>query len=321
VSTRLFFVIGLAFGTLSLMASRFERRASAAFAHHAEDVTQLDALVAAWMELETGVLESRAGIQLNFDSIDNAVLSLRSVSRQSMFIRGRGAPYAEAADALDRIADEMSREESSLETLKTDLALLRLSSRYFPIAASALSHIDEAVSRQLNLLRADIGRHEAAPTPETAWRIASELTALDAARVEVEKRAGKVGALRADVERFVEAPSRVIAQRLEAEIPALEASRASFEEAARADLDVLLGHTRVILDRSERVDRAVRLIVRSPVRIDAEAASAAYERAARREFGLALALKIAALELGVVAVAFFAAAAWIASRSSSRHGP
>jgi hypothetical protein len=316
VSTRVLVVIGLGLGALGLLASRYERRAAATFAHRTEDLGQIDSLIAARAALETSVLESHAGIQLNFDPINRAVLSLRASSRAGMLIRGRGAAYAESADALDRMAEEMRSEESSLETLKTDLALLRLSSRYFPIAANALSYKDESLSRQFNGLRVDVGRHEATPTPETTWRIAAELAAIDAARMELEKRAAKISALRADVERFEESPSREIAQRLEAEISALEASRAGFDEAAQAELDVLLGHTRVILDRSERVDRAVRAIGRSPVRVDAEEARTAYERAARREFGMALGLRIGALEIGALAVAFLAAAAWTAGRET-----
>jgi hypothetical protein len=273
MSTRTLLGLGLVLGALALAANAYERRAAGVVAHDAEDMAGIGALIAARTALETSVLESRAGIQLNFDAINQAVLSLRAAPHEAAVVRSRGSAYAEASAALDRISEEMRTEEASIELFKTDLALLRLSSRYFPIAADSLAHQGDTTSKQLALLRSD-------------------------------------------VERFEEAPSREIAQRLEAEIPALEAVRASLDEARRGDLDVLLGHTRSILDRRERVDRTVRSIVRSPVRVDAEAARAAYERAARHEAATVLALRIVTAELAVVAIALLAAAAWTARRRS-----
>jgi hypothetical protein len=317
VSTRVLLLVSVVLGALAVCARHYERRAAEAFAHHGEDIAQLAALLSARTALETSVLESRSGILLNFDPINRAALSLRFASREAIVVRGRGAAYTEAADALDRLAEDARREESSLETLKTDLALLRLSSRYFPIAAEALSHPDETSSRRLRALSGDMTRYQQAPAPELAWRITADLTALDTALTGVETRVGKVSALRADVERFEEAPTREVAQRLETEIPALDAARSTFEETARADLDVLLGHTRAILERRERVDRVVRTIVRSAVRADAEAARAAYERAARDVFGMSLALRIALAEIAAAALAFLAAACWSATRGTA----
>src|SRR5260370_38990566 len=98
----------------------------------------IDFLLAGRLTLETSVLESRAGLQLNFDAVDRAVLVLRRASQEANVVRGRGPAYGEAADKLERMSEQLPVEETSLETFKTDLALLRLASRYFPVAGARL---------------------------------------------------------------------------------------------------------------------------------------------------------------------------------------
>jgi len=209
-------------------------------------------------------------------------------------------------------------EEPSLETFKTDLALLRLSSRYFPFAADALMQRVDGGSQPLRVLRAEIDRYKDDPSAQGAWRIGGALTTLDAARSALEARMAVIGELRTNVERYEESPTRDVAQRLEAAIPALDSLRATLDDAARADLDVLLGHIRAILDRRERVDRFARTLVRSPVRVHAEAARASYERAAREQLRLVLALRIAAAEIAVAAIVALGAAIWLAGRRNRR---
>jgi hypothetical protein len=205
----------------------------------------------------------------------------------------------------------MRSEEASLETLKTDVALLRLSSQYFPTAAEALAHRDEATAERLRALRAEMIRANQELTKEDAWRIAARLATIAASRAELETRTEKVTALRGAVERYEESPTGEGAMRLEADINLLRATRGDFDETTRWDLDSLLGHARSILDRRERVDRLVRSVVRSPVRQDALAARAAYEHASRHELGVELTLRILVGALGAAVLALLGAAVWL----------
>jgi hypothetical protein len=302
---------GLVLAVAGIAVAVQHRRSAEKLAHRADDVAQLDELLGTSHDLDASVLEARGGIALNFDAIDHAVLSLRPAARVAAVLRSRGASYAEAGEALERAAEELGRTESLLETLKTDLALLRLSSRYFPIAAGALARPDDASTAHMNALRTDLNRFEGANTPDVGWRISSELAGLDSVRKERELRTVRVNTLRADVERYQEVPSREIAQRLEGEITFLEESRPLFAAAARGDLDILLGHTRAILDRRERVDRTARAVVHSPLHADLETARASYERSARRDFATASVLRTAMVELAAAALALLAAAAWM----------
>jgi hypothetical protein len=311
VNPRYFAVAGLALAAAGIWAARQHRQSAGTFAHRAEDIAKLDGLLATSNELDADVLEARGGISLNFDAIDHAVLSLRPAARLAAVVRSRGAHYAEAGDALEQAADELRRSESLLETLKTDLALLRLSSRYFPIAAGALARPDDASTSRLNALRGDLRHYEGTGTPEVGWRISSELAGLDAVGKERDLRTSRVNALRADVERYQEVPTREIAQRLESEIGLLEESRPLFAAATRGDLDILLGHSRAILDRRERVDRTARAVVHSPLHADLEAARALYERSTRHDYATASVLRMAAAELGAAAFGLLAAAAWM----------
>ncbi len=309
-------ILALVLGVAMLGARRYERRAAEAYAHRGEDVAQLEDLLGALTVLDTSVLEARAGIQLNFDSINRAVLSLRAAPRAASLVRSRGATYARAAESVDHLAEDMRKEEVSLETLKTDIALLRLSSRYFPTAAEALAHRDEATTDRLRSLRAEMIRATQELTKEDAWRIAARLATIAASRAELETRTEKVTALRGSVERYEESPTGEGALRLEADINALAAARQGFDEGARGDLDSLLGHARSILDRRERVDKLVRGVVRSPVRQEAQAARSAYENASRHELSVELALRILTGALGAAAVALLGAAVWLHLRQS-----
>jgi hypothetical protein len=146
---------------------------------------------------------------------------------------------------------------------------------------------------------------------EVDWRIRGELAALAAARSSADTMAAKVGALRADVERFEEMPTREVADRIDSEVAALADLRSSVGESVQADLTVLIGHTRAILDRRERVDRTARTIARSPVRRNVEDARAVYEYEARNELALARSWRIGVYEAAAAAVLSFLAAVWV----------
>lgn len=77
---------------------------------------------------------------------------------------------------------------------------------------------------------------------------------------------------------------------------------------------MLLGDTRVISDRRERVDRFTRNFARSPVAAHLEVARAAYEQATLAPLARLVALRIIASELAALGLLAFATAAWLTSR-------
>jgi DAHL domain-containing protein len=254
---------------------------------HERDVQRLDALVAARVALELGVLEARAGLQSSFDPINRALSSLRDAAAAAEGVQARGAIYAPAAERLALAARALESEEPTVEQLKTDLALLRLSSYHFPLAADAL-----------------IRRAEADARKERRSSLAGQLATL--------------GALRTDMERLDELPAHEDMQRLERGLSKLQTLRASLDDPGREALDMLSGHTRSILDRRARVDQLARMLVRSPVRMQLEEARAAYGRSARRQ-----AQKVGALQMlsGVLALAGVTVLASVVLRSVRARRP
>jgi DAHL domain-containing protein len=219
---------------------------------HEREGQRLDALLAGRVALEVSVLEARAGLQSSFDPINRALMTLREAAGVALTLRARGTGYASAAERVALAASALESEETGLEQFKTDLALLRLSSHYFPLAADALLRRTDADVQQ---------RRRSVLTGERATLLA----------------------LRADGDSYEELPAHELRQRLEHGLSRLQTVRASLDGDAREELDVLSGHTRAILDRRERVDQLARLLVRSPVRTHLEAAHAAYERSARHD--------------------------------------
>lgn len=256
-------------------------------AFHERDAERLDALLAGRVALELSVLEARAGLQSSFDPINRALTSLREAAGTAEALQARGAAYVTAALRLALAARALESEEAALEQFKTDLALLRLSSHYFPLAADAL-----------------IRRAEAEGQHDRRSLLSRELATL--------------AALRTDVERYEELPAHEGMQRLEHGLSKLQALRASLDEGAREELDVLSGHTRAILDRRERVDQFARTLVRSPVRVHLEAARVAYTRAARRHAQKLGALQVLSAALALAGVIVLASAALRRSRGTAR---
>jgi len=245
---------------------------------------RIDELLAGRVTFEVSVLEARAGLQLSFDPINRALVSLREAAAVAEALQARGAGYASAAASVALAARALASEEPALEQFKTDLALLRLSSHYFPLAADALIRRAEADVQR--------GRRSL---------LSGELAT--------------VAALRTDVERYEALPEREGMQRLEQGLSKLQTLRASLDDSAREELDVLSGHTRAILDRRERADRFARMVARSPVRAHLEAARLEYERGAR-----GLAQQVGALQMlsGVLALAGVLVLASVVQRSARR---
>ena len=246
-----------------------------------EDVQRLDALIAAHTAFEASVLEARAGLLLNFDPLNRARSSLRDASAAAETLRTRGDAYAPAAERVGLAARALEGQDPAVEQFKTDLALLRLSSYHFPLAADALIRRAES----------DIRRQPRSP-------LAAELATL--------------AALRTGIERVEERPANEDLQRVEHGLSKLQTVRASLDDRGREELDTLSGHTRAILDRRERVDSIARMLVRSPVGMYLETARSAYERSARRQ-----AQKVGALQMlgGVLALSGVGVLASVVLRS------
>jgi DAHL domain-containing protein len=242
---------------------------------HEGDVQRIDALLAARAAFEVSVLEARAGLQSSFDPINRALSSMREATSVAEALQTRGAVYAAAAERVALAARALESEEPSVEQYKTDLALLRLSSHHFPLAADAL-----------------IRRAEADARKERRGVLAGQLATL--------------GALRTGMERLDELPAREDMQRLEQGLSKLQTLRASLDDGGREALDMLSGHTRSILDRRERVDHVARSLVRSPVRAQLEAARAVYERSSRRQAQKAGALQMLSGVLALTGVVVLA---------------
>jgi hypothetical protein len=277
-----------AFAALACLAAW---RASSANAGHDEDLAELEGLVTARGELEDSVLESRAGLRQNFDRINDALRGLRATPRLARALRDRDRDYATAADILDRQASALGGEEVSIERFKTDLALLRLASRYFPLAADALSYPDNA--------SAPAGAQDAATDAGT-----------DAGIVPGERLVPTVASLRTDVERFQVAPRRDVADRIARQLEELEELGPELDSQRQSDLAALIGHTRAILDHRERVDSVVRTLMASGDRADFRAAREELERVARHDSAMEVALRIAAAELLGLLLLLVATISW-----------
>jgi hypothetical protein len=247
-----------ALATAFVVALVMALRARAAMAYEGADVARLRAIEAADASLGVKVLEARAGLLPHFDPLVRAVFAMHDAERFAGELRARGGDLDDVAHELDAFAERARGKEQSIETLKSDLALLRSSSRYFPVAAAALARRGDDVARQIE-------------------------------------------ALRDDVERFQAIPSRAGADRIGAELAALDAAHAPSDDAARADLVVVSGHARAIVERRERVDRLARAVAAGP---SAELARGAYEQRMRRSAVVLAASSVAAVLLGIAALAF-----------------
>ncbi len=258
-------------GSAAWLVDAMQLSPSAAF--HERGAQRIDALVAGSVALQVSVPEALAGLSASFDPINRALASVRDAADTAEALRARGDAYAPAAARVALAARALESEEARLEQLKTDLALLQLSSRQAPFAADAL-----------------IRRAEADAKRDGRSLLARALPTL--------------AALRTDVARYEEGPARGSAQRLEDGLDRLQNLRASLDDGAREELDLLSGHARAILDRRERVVQLARQLASSPVRMHLEAARAAYARSAlshARRVG-ALQVLSAALALAGVTV-------------------
>lgn len=254
---------------------------------HASEARHVDALLASRLALEVSVLEARAGLQSSFDPVNRALRSLREAAGAAEALRARGGVYAGAAEHVALAARALTSEEAALEQFKTDLTLLRLSSRHFPLAVEALTRRAEA----------DVPRRQRS-------LLAGQLATL--------------ADFRTAMERYEQLPAHESRQRLERGLSELETVGASLDDRAREELNVLSGHARAVLDRRARVDRFARLLVRSPVRAHLEAARAELERGARRHAHSVGALQVLSAVLALAGVGVLASVVLRGARRAAR---
>lgn len=290
--TRARLLLGAGLLVLAAALGYAERRSAHTTSFYRRDSVQSDALLSSRAALELRVLEARAGLLWNFDAIDRALGVLRATASEARIVRARGVAYAAAADELAQAAEALRLEEPVLEAFKTDLALLRLASQQF-----------ETVVEEI-LLRTS--RSAATAPVASPPRVAHGLPLV------------VLSQLRADMARYERTATRRAAQRVEVAIPLLETMVSELDDSGveRAELSILLGNVRAILARRERVDGFARTLADSPVRARIHAASALYERAARKQTVLLVVLRVATCELAIAGLILLALAGRRAVRES-----
>lgn len=265
---------GCVLAVLSVAALGAVWRVEHGIATSAQAAMRVSTLLSARQALQLHVLSACAGVESSFDHMNSALRALHALDSEADAADMRKDELAPGTAELTQAARALRAEDRAVEMFKTDLALLRLSSRHFPVA------VDELTRRGM--------QPPAADQDGTSDRNAAVREAMHV--------------LRTEMERYTAAPTRAAAKRLEAAIAALTGLRASFEDddAARADLSVVLGHARAILERRERVDSFARDFERSPVRQHLEAALVAYQLSARaRTYTLTATRLVASLLAGV----------------------
>jgi transcriptional regulator with XRE-family HTH domain len=243
MSARGLLAMGLSLAALGAALALIGMAWARSNAAYADDVAQLEALRSSRVALQQSVLAARAGLTLHFDDIHSAVVSLRPAASQALLLAERGQVYAPSAEALTRAAQALRAEESAIETFKTDLALLRLSSRYFPSAADALPSPSAVKPQDLNALRSLVERFQEAPARELGQRLEAAISALDTVRATLLEESAErealtvlLGHARVILDRR-ERVERITRALLDAPVQAqLEAARSAYERAARQQL-------------------------------------------------------------------------------------
>lgn len=190
---------------------------------------RVDALSAADDRLGDSVLKARAGITNHYDDITRALVNLHVELRTVRAAMGAVALAPSSREAVDerlRAADQLIQaKEQQVEQAKTELALLRNSSRFFPVAAGQLIASARPVQPALadsveNLLRE---------------------VAIFASNATVERGAAILEQCRA--------------------LQSLDVNDAALGDARL----LLVRHATIIVEHTRRVDRLVRDVLRMPV--------------------------------------------------------
>lgn len=279
---RQLFIIGLVLLAAAAWVVRAERVTHTTTVWRASDVARLDQLLQSTRDLRDEILATRAGISHNFDNLNAAARNLRQVENLANHIRRRGSEFAPVAGTLTRSAESLRHELIVLERFKSNLTLLQLASGF---VANAHEHAWQELLALLQALRSEQanGRRTVSTTDALA---------------NFEQTLTVIGHLQAQVGRYQQAPSQETRTALHSAIEAATAVGSGLPLGLQQELGVLLGHTRAILERRERVDELTRPLLQTPWRAELEAAREAYQLTAERNAQQVLILRITAAELG-----------------------
>jgi signal transduction histidine kinase len=204
---------------------------------------QLEALDA---QLDRELLRSRAGLVLHYDTLTRTFRDLSHTAAKVAALPDLAFDPGEPARAAARRVPELVATQSRLlERFKSENAVLRNSRQYYPVL------LDQARARAESEARG-------------------------------EDREQKLVTVLAALSFFDVSPAGDASTRLAAALSELERLRASVEPPVREELELIVRHGRVILERSAVVDQLVAELLSLPLGEEMSRASAAYEESYRQ---------------------------------------
>jgi signal transduction histidine kinase len=231
--------IALAIALTALGVYTYEKQIDAvAHERYSHDIREMETLDA---RLNGEVMQSRQSLVTHYDDIVATLAALEALHKRLADPPGFLGPreQAEIGSLVKASAGELAEKELSIETFKSQNAILRNSVRFFPVAALELR--DE--------LEAD---PEAAPT------------------------ARYVNELMCNVLRFNTQPSETLRVRASKDLVALESMPPPARYAE--ELGVVVTHAKAVLAHRDDVDELTNGIVQRPTRERIDALDAAYAR-------------------------------------------
>ena len=206
------------------------------------DLRQLEALDA---QLDRELLRSRAGLVMHYDTLTRTFRDLTQTASRVAALPDLafdpGEGVRRAARALPGLIETQSR---LLDRFKSENAILRNSRQYYPVL------LDQALAR-------------ANAQPAREERARQLVAVLDALSF------------------FDVAPAGDAATRLAAALAALDAQLVSAAPRTRDEIELIVRHGRVILERSSSVDQLVSELLALPLGEEMARASADYEESYR----------------------------------------
>ncbi|HWO13420.1 MAG TPA: DAHL domain-containing protein [Polyangiaceae bacterium] len=236
--------LGAASLAAAVLAAQAATRAIPAAAEAAQrsDLRLLEALDA---QLDRELLRSRAGLVLHYDTLTRTFRELtRTAGRVSALPDLAFDPGEVVRRAALRLPELIGAQSKLLERFKTENAILRNSRQYYPVL------LDQA-------------RATAAAEPSG------------------EPRAAQLAALLGALSFFDVAPAGDASARLASALAELERQSGSAAPSTREELELVVHHGHVILERSASVDQLVAELLAVPLGEEMARASAAYEESYR----------------------------------------
>jgi len=202
------------------------------------DLRQLEALDA---QLDRELLRSRAGLVLHYDTLTRTFRELTHTAARVAALPDLAFDPGDAVRAAARRLPALLEAQSRLlERFKSENAVLRNSRQYYPVL------LDQA-------------------------RVRAE------AEARGEDREQKLVTVLGALSFFDVSPAGDASTRLAAALGELERLSAGAAPSVREEIELIVRHGRVILDRSAVVDRLVAELLLSPLGEEMSRASAAYE--------------------------------------------